>query len=174
GMRHVRVEVARPGATVRYRKLYRPRTSHEQVADGLLGRLLYGSTKEPSPLRLELAGRLPGPENRVKARFRLAVPVALVQPPTSARESIEPPAEGRQRFFTAFAAVADGHGGTSAVRETTVPIRPAPEGADAPKQLVWEVEMVLRPGEHDIGMAVRNEVSGETTFVVRRFELHAL
>jgi VWFA-related protein len=171
GMRHVRLEVTRPGATVRYRKLYRPRTSHEQVADGLLGRLLYGTTKEPSPLRLELAGRQPGPENKVKARFRLAVPVALVQPPTSARESIEPPAEGRPRFFTAFAAVADGHGGTSAVRETTVPMRPAPEGTEAPKQFVWEVEMVLRPGEHDIGMAVRNEVSGETTFVVRRFEL---
>jgi VWFA-related protein len=164
GMRHVRLEVTRPGATVRYRKLYRPRTSHEQVADGLLGRLLYGSTKEPSPLRLELAGRQPAAGNQIKARFRLAVPMALLQLPATV--------DGRDGLFTAFAAVADSGGSTSAVREKAVPVRLAPAGtADAPKQFVWEVEMLLRPGDHDVGMAVRNETSGETAFVVRRFEL---
>ena len=166
GMRHVRVEVTRPGATVRYRKLYRPRTSHEQVADGLLGRLLYGSTKEPSPLRLELAGRQPAAGNQIKARFRLAVPMALLRLPETV--------DGRDGLFTAFAAVADSGGSTSAVREKAVPVRLGPAGtAEAPKQFVWEVEMLLRPGDHDVGMAVRNETSGETAFVVRRFELNA-
>ena len=170
-MRHLRLEVTRPGATVRYRKLYRPRTAHEQVADGLLGRLMYGSTKEASPLRLELASRQPGPANKVKARFRLAVPVSLLELPATGGESAAATAAPQPGYFTAFAAVADGSGGTSAVRETKVPMRPAAAGAPAPKQFVWEVEMTLRPGEHDVGMAVRNELSGETTFVVRRFEL---
>ncbi|HXT20860.1 MAG TPA: VWA domain-containing protein [Thermoanaerobaculia bacterium] len=160
-MRHLQVEVTRPGATVRSRKLYRPRTAHQQVADGLLGRLLYGSTKEPSPLGLELVSRRTGDQGKVKARFRLAVPVGLLQLPTAAGTA--PPG-----MFTAFAAVADGDGGTSPVRETQVPVRLG-TGADAPKQFVWEVEMLLRPGDHDVGMAVRNELTGETTFVVRHF-----
>ena len=163
GVRHVRLAVARPGSTVRYRKLYRPRTAHEQVADGLLGRLLYGSGREASPLRLELASRQPAADDKVKARFRLAIPVELLQLPESGGRR-----EGR---FTAFAAVADSRGVTSPVRETAVPVRVAPAGADAPKQFLWEVEMLLRPGEHDVGVAVRDELSGETTFVVRRFEL---
>ena len=161
GVRHLRLEVARPGATVRYRKLYRPRTAHQQVADGLVGRLLYGSAKEQSPLRLALASRQPGEEDKVKARFRLEVPVTLLQLPETAG--------GRQGLFTAFAAVADGRGSTSAVRETAVPVRLPPSGPGVPTQLVWEVEMLLRPGDHDVGMAVRDELSGETSFVVRRF-----
>jgi hypothetical protein len=162
-MRHLRLEVTRPGATVRYRKLYRPRTAHEQVADGLLGRLLYGSANEASPLRLELASREPAADDKVKARFRLAVPMTLLRLPAASTR--------RDGLFTAFAAVADKSGGTSAVREKAVPVRFPPAGGAAPEHFVWEMEMLLRPGDHDVGMAVRNEASGETAFVVRRFAL---
>jgi VWFA-related protein len=163
GVRRVRVEVTRPGVAVRYRKMYRPRTTAEQVADGLVGRLLYGSRRESGPLRLEMASHEPA-AGRVKARFRLAVPLALLQEPAGAGAATTPVGS-----FSAFAAVADTGGSISPVRQARVPVPAA--AAAKPPDFIWEVEMMLRPGEHDVGMAVRNEASGETTFVVRRFAL---
>ncbi len=162
-VRRVRLEVSRPGLTVRYRKLYRPRTPHQQVADGLIGRLLYAPANEPSPLQLAMASHQPAAESRVKARFRLEVPLDLLQLPTAGAL--------RQGAFTAFVAVADDRGLTTPVRETHVPVRLAPAGPNVPKHFVWEVEMLLRPGDHDVAMAVRDELSGETSFVVRRFDV---
>ena len=163
GVRQVRVDVTRPGVVTRYRKVYRPRTPHEQVADQLVGRLLYAPPGEASPLALALVSRQPAANGKAKARFRLEVPLASLT--LTEQNGL------RQGLFTAFVAVADERGLASSVREARVPVRVAPASAETPQRFVWEVEMQLRPGAHDVALAVRDEVSGDTSFIVRRFEL---
>jgi VWFA-related protein len=162
-IRKVRLDLARPGAVARYRKVYRPRTPHEQVADQLVGRLLYAPGGEPSPLTLALVARQPAANGKAKARFRLELPLDSL---TLTEE------KGlRQGLLTVFVAVADDSGLASAVRESRVPVRVAPAGPTTPQRFVWEVEIQLRTGAPKVALAVRDEVSGDTSFIVRRFDL---
>lgn len=168
GVRRLRVSVDRPGVEVRHRKLYAPRTTHERVADQLLAHLLYEDVPAfagDSPV-LEMVEHQRSGESSVKARFRLRVPLAdLARIPAGTADASE------RALFAVFVAATDGKGGSSGVRQSLVPVVLASGGDGPVREFLWEVEMVLRPGRQRVGVAVRDELGGETFYVVRDFDL---
>ncbi|HVS01926.1 MAG TPA: VWA domain-containing protein [Thermoanaerobaculia bacterium] len=159
GVRKIRVEVARPGVQVRHRKAYRPRNPDEQVADQLLARLLYGAAEEPSRLALERAGDAGG-EQDTSSRLRLRVPLDSL--------ALVPQGELSQGLFTVFVVVGEPGGASSVVRQRTLPVQ-VPTAEAAGGEYVWEVEVPLRAPRDTVAVAVRDELSGETSFLLRRF-----
>jgi VWFA-related protein len=169
-LRRIRVELrGRPDLVVRHRKVYRLLSRHERIGEQLLGRLLHGGGGgDAGGLSLELASRAPTSNGDVRARFRLQVPLASL--------GMALLGDGEAAGFTAFVVAADDSGGTSAVRRTLVPVRlpKLADGAAARPNFVWEVEMVLRPGKQRLGIAVHDESSGDTNFLVRNFDVPRL
>jgi len=158
-LHRVRIESTRPGLSLRYRTLYRRRSVDEQIAGQLLARLLYGEPDETRRSGLELVSVTPGSHGAVKARFRLAVPFASLS--LVDREQL------RVGAFSVSLAVADDQGRSSPVRRTVVPVRVAP--AAPQEEFDWEVEIAVRPGRQRVGLALRDEVGGELSFLVREF-----
>jgi hypothetical protein len=120
------------------------------------------STESPTRPRrsgLELVSVTPGSLGAVKARFRLGVPLASL--------SLVDRDQLRVGAFSVSLAVADDQGRSSAVRRTVVPVCVAP--AAPQDEFDWEVEIAVRPGRQRVGLALRDEVDGELSFLVREF-----
>jgi hypothetical protein len=160
-LRRIRVETTRAGVALRHRKVYRPRTVHQQVADQLLGRLLYGGGEAPADARLAM-GAVERTGDRVRARFRLQLPLSGLT--LLDRDQL------RQGLLTVFVALVDERGGTTPVRQTAVPVRVPAAATGAPPHFTWEVELTVRPGKQRLGVAVRDELSGETSYLLRDFD----
>jgi hypothetical protein len=161
----IRVETTRPGVTLHHRTLYRQRSPQEQIAGQLLARLLYSTGSTGSPSTLQLVGTKPGAAGSVRARFRLQLPLAGL--------TLVDRGELRQGAFSVLVAVADERGHSSPVRQALVPVIVAKQGA-AQDHFAWEVEIPLQPGKHRLGLAWRDELAGELSFLVREFEVAAL
>ncbi|MCP4664286.1 MAG: VWA domain-containing protein [bacterium] len=164
GMTHrIRVEVDRPATRVRYRKSYQSKTAHEQVADRLLSCLLHDVGDNPLKIRTDLQPGTPADDEHVKVSLRLQVPLGnltlLPMPPLHVG------------MITVFVVVRDDQGFLSAVRQSTAPVRVPSDRVEADKNadFVYEVELVMRRGEHVVAAAVRDEMAGTTSY--RREEL---
>jgi VWFA-related protein len=164
-LRRIRVEVARPGVAVRHRQLYRPQNLDDQIGNQLLGRLLYGEADSVSRtgFQLELGQVVESDDDLLKARFRVGLP--LNELVLAERDG------GREGIFSVFLSVAAEDGGISSVRKAVVPVKVDRPAQAAKDRFVWEVEIQLRPGRQRLGVAVRDEIAGTTTFLVRSFDL---
>ena len=161
GLRRVKVEVSRPGLEVRHRTKYQLRTPQEQIAGRLRSRLLHGVGENPLGARIELTRQEPAGENRVKARVSVKVPLGNL--------ALIPGANLREGLLTIFVAAQDPNGGATPVRQSSVPVRVAANGSQ--REFTYEIEMVMRQGQNDLGVAVRDEIGGETSYVSERFQL---
>lgn len=161
GLRRIKVEVSRPGLEVRHRTKYQLRTPQEQIAGRLRSRLLHGVGENPLGARIELTRQEPAGENRIKARVSVKVPLdslALIP-----RESL------KEGMLTVFVAAQDPSGGATPVRRSSVPVRVAATASQ--REFTYEIEMMMRKGQSDLGVAVRDELGGETSYVSQRFQL---
>lgn len=159
GMTHrIRVEVTRPETRVRYRKSYQSKTPHEQVADRLLSCLLHDVGENPLKMRTDLRPGVPAGDEQVKVRLRLQVPLGnltlLPMPPLHVG------------MITVFVVVRDDQGALSAVRQSTAPVRVPSDRVETDKatDFVYEIELIMRRGEHMVASAVRDEMAGTTSF----------
>lgn len=155
----LRVEVDRPGVRVRHRRSYRSKGADERVADGVLTALLYGRTENPLAARFEAVRAGEAASGLSKMRLRVWVPVG--------RLALVPREETRAGRFTVFVAARDEQGRTTPVRQAPVPVVvPAGEaGEGATEELVYEVEMTLRHGRHQVAVAVRDDLAGTTSYL---------
>lgn len=161
GLRRIKVEVSRPGLEVRHRTKYQLRTPQEQIAGRLRSRLLHGVGENPLGARIELTRQEPAGENRVKARLSVKVPLdslALIP-----RETL------KEGLLTVFVAAQDPAGGATPVRQSSVPVRVAATASQ--REFTYEIEMMMRKGQSDLGVAVRDEIGGETSYLSERLRL---
>jgi VWFA-related protein len=162
----LRLETTRPGVELRYRKSYRYRTRHQQVADRLVGAVLQGVAPNPMGLMLAVertAGAAAGEAGDM--RLKLSVPLDQLSLVSSDGEA--------HGMFTVFVAVLRGDGAVTPVRETTVPVA-VPQGqlaALAGKSYVYEVEIALPAGEHQLGLGVLDELAGSSSYLHRKVKI---
>lgn len=162
----LRLETTRPGVELRYRKSYRFRTRHEQVADRLVSAVLQGVA--PNPMGLTMAVEQSAGDEASKAReMRLKVSIPL------GHLSLVSGGRGAHGMFTVFVAVLRGDGAVTPVREATVPVE-VPRGqpaALAGKSYVYEVGIALPEGEHQVGIGVLDELGGSSSFLHRQVKM---
>lgn len=166
GRRHrIRVEVDRPGASVRHRQSYESKSFHQQVADGVLSSLFHGAADNPLGVRLELVETERAGGSTTSTRVRLDVPLANL--------TLLPDGASRHGLFTVFLAVRDGAGGTTAVRQKSIPVRVAqPEvAATGSPSFTFEVEIDLSPGEVRLAAALLDELGGVASYAHRDLRL---
>lgn len=160
GLRRIKVAVSRPGLEVRHRTKYQLRTPQEQIAGRLRSRLLHGVGENPLGARIEFTRQEPAGEGRVKARISVKVPLdslALILGGTL-----------KEGLLTVFVAAQDPNGGATPVRQSSVPVRVTATGSQ--REFTYEIEMMMRKGQSDLGVAVRDEIGGETSYVSQRFQ----
>lgn len=151
----LRVEVDRPGARVRHRLSYRAKGTHERTADGVLTALLYERTENPLGVRIGVGDRQPAKNGISRVRLQVRLPLESL--------TLLPEEEDHRGLFTVFLAARDEDGRTTPVREAPVPVRVPEEGLG--REFVYEVEMALRDGDHQVAVAVRDELAGTTSYL---------
>jgi VWFA-related protein len=164
-IRKLRLETTRDGVTLRYRKSFRFRTRHEQVADRLVGAVLHDSGHNPHGLGLAAqAGKRDGEGSR-STRLRLIVPIDRLTLVSGDLEA--------QAMFTVFVAVLRGDGIVTPVRQTTIPLRvPIAQVEEARRRTyVHEIELALPAGEHVLGLGVLDELEGSSSFLRQKLKL---
>jgi VWFA-related protein len=166
----LRVEVNRPGVTLRHRRSYALKSREQQATDRLLTRLYHGVGDNPLGLGLALAAA-PAPaaepasarESHPGETVRLRVPLrklTLLNENGTARGAI-----------MVYLVSRDEAGRVTPVRRRAIPLSvPAAEGAAAPdRDFVYEVAIPLSKGRNDVAVAVRDELSGEIAFLRETF-----
>jgi VWFA-related protein len=159
-LHQLRVEVGRPGVTLRYRQSYALKTGEQKTTDRLLTRLYYDVGENPLGLNLALAP----PGEAVKGRsvpgtmVRLRVPLGkltLLNQGGAARGSI-----------AIYLVARDEGGHITPVRRKAIPLNvsAADLAADPRRTWTYEVAMPLHKGRNEVAVAVRDELSGETSF----------
>ncbi len=161
----IRIEVDRPGTRLRYRKSYRSKTAHEQIADRLLSCLLHDVGANPLKIRADLRPGTPIDDERVKVSLRLQVPLGSL--------TLLPMPPLHVGMITVFVVVRDDQGLLSGVRQSTAPVRVSSGRIEADKDadFVYEIELLMRRGEHMVAAAVRDEMAGMTSYQRQELEL---
>ena len=162
GARQIRVEVDRPGVDLRYRKSYLPRSPQQQVAQQLLGRLLGGQAERPTGLSLDLGGS-EAAGKQFKTRFTLKVPFKEF--------SMIESGDSMQGRLSVFLAVADEGGANTPVRHTSIPVSLPKAAPPAQDYFLWEIRVLLGPGKQRVAVAVRDDIGGQVSYLVRNLDL---
>lgn len=151
----------RKGLTVRHREGYRDKSPDARMTDGTLATLQF--PYQDNPLGIEIAF---GAATQRSDGFYL-VPVEVRIPlgklTLVPRETTH---EGRVRLYIG---AIDSKGDTSEVQQTPLPISiPAAEAETATgKNFVYSVSLLMRGGEHRVGVGVRDELAGQSSFLSR-------
>ncbi len=156
--REIKVEVNRPGLTVRHKSSFTPRSAAEQRADATLA-ALYLTPKE-NPLALGV--RPMKAEKESRRRYLLPVEILI---PLERLMSL-PSATGGEISLELLFVSCNEHGTTSPVQRVEVKgPRPQPKG-DQPPVLSHRVTLQLEPGEHRLAVTVHDLIGGTTASVV--------
>ncbi len=156
GRRHnLRVEVARPGLTLRYRKSYMSKRIDERIADRVVSTLIHGEASNPLDVRLEIGDRIPVERGLTNVTMRVLVPLGRL---------VLLPEEGLQRgLFTVFVAIRSERGQLTPVGQKTVPLRVPLAGGQT--EFVYSVEVPLWGDRGQVAVAVQDQLGGEVSYV---------
>jgi VWFA-related protein len=150
GYRDVKVEVSRPGMTVRARRGYAARSGEQKARDVTQAALRTNVEYRGIPVTLRLA-----PARKEKKYFSL--PISMTMPASSL--TFTPQGEGTQAKADIFVGAMDDSGNTSDIgREEAV--FNLPKGAPAQAALTYVVTLQTRKGNQRIVVNVQDRVSG--------------
>ena len=150
GYRDVKVEVSRPGMTVRARRGYAARSGEQRARDVTQAALRTNVEYRGIPVTLRLA-----PARKEKKYYSLPISMTL---PASAL-TFTPQGEGSQAKADIFVGAMDDSGNTSDIgREEAV--FNLPKGAPAQAALTYVVTLQTRKGNQRIVVNVQDRVSG--------------
>ncbi len=155
----IEVKVKRKGLVVRHRRGYRDKTAETVVSEGTLAALLYGV--EANPLKVTLTLK---PE-RVRDEGHYLVPLSVRVP---LGELVLIPQENQYLGrFRVSVAVIDDDGKLSAVEQHSIPLTIQEGEIEVAKKqyFSYEAELLMRRGQQQIAVGVRDEFAGETSFV---------
>jgi VWFA-related protein len=161
----IEVEVKRRGVEVRHRSGYRDKTLEARLGEGALAALLHGVGVDPFDVRLVLGRARPRDDGYYLVPLEVRIPLGRV--------TLVPQGDLFRGQLHVVVAVLDREGGTSPPEPTPIPLAvPAAEIETARgKDFVYAVELLTRPGEHEVAVGVRDELGGETAFVRRGFSV---
>ncbi len=151
-IRSVRVEVGRPGVTLRYRKRVLLANTESRTSARLLTRLLYGVGDNPLGIRLASV------PSQTAGRVELEVRVPLRS------LTLLPGADGSSGSFVVYLALREADGRTTPVRRANVPVRVALSGASGQRDFVYRVTLPAAGDARQVAVAVRDGLGGETSF----------
>ena len=155
------VKVDRPGVEVRHRHGYRDKTPEGRVNDGTRAALIHGA--ESNPLAIEIRFETEKPS----ADKSYLLPT-LVEIPLSSLTLIPQGNQYRGSARVALGVIGE-DGSLSPLHQTSVPIAIPESELDVAltKKYIYEVELRMRPGLQGVAAGVRDDLSGDTSFIRR-------
>ncbi|HEX2224638.1 MAG TPA: VWA domain-containing protein [Thermoanaerobaculia bacterium] len=162
--RYYKVEVkvkGRKGLTVRHREGYRDKSADARMTDGTVATLHF--PYEENPIGVDLVFGTPTQRSDGYYLVPVEVKIPLDKLTLVPREASH---EGRLRLFIG---AMDSDGDASEVQQTPLSISiPAAEVATATgKNYVYQVSLLMRGGEHRVGLGVRDDLAGQASFLSR-------
>lgn len=152
----IKVEVARPGVELRYRKSYRNKTRDERVGDHVLSVLIHGQQENPLAVTVDVADDGQQGADPASVEVRVRVPIeGLV---------LLPDDETRRGLFTVYVAVRSGGGRMTPVGQKTLPVRLS-GSEEARKEYLYSVAVPVWGEGGDVAVAVRDQIGGETSYL---------
>ncbi len=155
----IEVEVKVRGAKVRHRNGYRDKTPAVRLTEGTLASLIHSVGVNPLGIDLVVAP----PRRRDDGYYLVPIEVSI---PLGAL-ALVPQGEHYLGRLSVVTAVIDREGGTSPPEPVEIPITiPAAEiEAARTKSFVYEAALLMRPGVQEVAVGLRDELSGEASFV---------
>jgi VWFA-related protein len=157
----LKVEVSRPGLSVRHRLAYRERTSGEQMAEHTRAALLFGWQDNPLGIAVDVGAPTPG-ERRNTSELPLTITLPLSQVVLVPQGPVH---EGR---LSIHVAATDEAGRSSPVSSVEVPVRVANENllAALSQQLAYRTRLAVRETRQQIAVTVRDELGNQAATVL--------
>lgn len=157
----IEVKVKRPGVRLRYRQSYRDKPAVEKLVDRTLAALYHGFDENPLEVAMEIGEHVPGTAGLWTVPVRLRIP--LFKLAILNRDEVY---EGSLKLFVVTGTP---DGANSPVRQVNVPLRiPRKEVLHAMgKYYVYNLTLNMKPGEHKVALAVRDEVAATTSYLSR-------
>ena len=158
----VRLTDPKRGWTLRHREGYRDKSVETEVSDGVRAFLVHGYETNPLDVKLDVGEQGPrDADGFVNVAIRVRVPIERIA--LLPRQEFH---EGRLRLY--FSA-ADPEGRDAPLQELPFELRVPDSSVEAAKQdeMVRVINATMRPGAHKLVVAVRDEITGEQSFVGR-------
>lgn len=152
---------------VRHRRTYRDKPSEERMADRTLGALLHGLQENPLGAHMAL-GRI-----RAMEEGHFSVPVQIAVPIKNL--VLVPDADRQVGYLRLMMAVRDADGMITPIRQKELGVVLSAEQLAKEDQGAhsFVVEMEMRSGEHAVAVAIRDEMSGSTSYLASRLNVEA-
>lgn len=162
--RYHRIEVkvkGKKGLVVRHRDGYRDKTTETRMSDGTLATLKFPFEENPLGIDIEFGKMEQRQDGLYLQEVNVRIPLGKL--------TLVPREQTQEARLRLFLAAMDSDGDTSEVQQQMVPISiPAAEVATAVgKHYVFSVQMLMRAGDHKVGIGVRDDVAGQTSFLSR-------
>ncbi len=155
----IKVKVKRPGVEVRYLERYADKGTDEEMHDRTLMAVLLGTAENPLGVELEVTETKPQKDGLVAVALEVRFPLSkLVLVPQQKRHVGD---------VSIFLLVRDESGRLSAPVKIPVPIEiPNEEILGAlTRNALYRTTVAMRPGKQTIAVAVRDEISAESSTV---------
>ena len=152
GYRDVRVDVARPGVTIRTRRGYAPRSTTEIAQDAARAVLRTNLEYRAFPVQLKTE-----PPTKAKKHYELPIQVVF---PVSALTFL-PGGEGSRAQAEFYIGVVDDHGRMSEINRDEASFT-LPKDADPNTALAYSARLQTRKGNQRIVVNVRDKATGKT------------
>jgi VWFA-related protein len=157
----IEVKVKRPGTRLRYRQSYRDKPALEKLVDRTLASLYHGFDDNPLNIAVEIGEQTPGAAGSWTVPVKLRIPMFKL-----AILNRDDTYEGALKVFVVTGTP---DGANSPVRQVNVPLKiPRKEVLNAMGQFyVYNLTLTMKPGEHKLALAVRDEVAATTSYLSR-------
>lgn len=154
----IEVKVDRPDVRLRHRKSYLNQTAEQRMADAVVATLLHGEIDNPLAADLAVRAGEP-PKDKGQHIVQLRVELPLESLTTLAQEGVE---KGQ---FTVLVAARENSGRFTPVGNRAFPVAFDEGAAPEEDSYVYEIALPLRGDGATIAVAVRDDISGTTSFL---------
>ncbi|HEX4955485.1 MAG TPA: VWA domain-containing protein [Thermoanaerobaculia bacterium] len=160
--RYYKIEVkvkGRKDLLVRHREGYRDKPAVQRMNDGTMAALMHRFESNPLGLRLDFDPGQPSKDNLFLVPVKVSIPLSRV---------VMVPGDPSHRIrLKVYVVALDNEGGMSEIQEVPVLIDiPEAEAERAKTQwYLYTVQLLMRQGPHRVAVGLRDEVSGESSFI---------
>ncbi len=157
----VRLREKRKGWSLRHREGYRDKSPDTKISDAMGSFLVHGYESNPLGVSIDVGQQIPDDDGMVAVAIRVRIPLAkVVLLPRPGRH------EGR---LSVYLTVADAKGRQAPRQELPLELRIPDESLETAlaDEVTRVINATMRPGDHTLVVAVRDEISEERSVVGR-------